>query len=99
MSVMNADPLGGGVGVFFHSRLLKMRGGEMTEKAKSDFSRGFISIPEASRKLSVSRAHMYQLVREGQIRSYSFGRRAFRVRVEDLEEYVKSSAQNCRRSI
>lgn len=47
---------------------------------------GMITLQEACRRLSVSRATLYRWSRQGRLRLYQVGPRSTRVREEDLQE-------------
>jgi len=43
---------------------------------------------EAAERLGIGRAHLYELLRRGELRSISLGTHARRIAVEDLEAFV-----------
>ncbi|MDB5294611.1 MAG: Helix-turn-helix domain [Phycisphaerales bacterium] len=52
----------------------------------------FMKLSEAARLLRLDRWTLRQIVREGRLRSYRFGKRSFRFRVTDIQEFIASSA-------
>jgi len=51
----------------------------------------FIKIPEAATRLGTSNEQVYKLVKKGQIKCFSFGRKCLRIRISDLQEYIEKS--------
>lgn len=51
-------------------------------------SRLLLRPEEAAERLGIGRAHLYELLRRGELRSISLGSHARRIPVEDLEAFV-----------
>lgn len=51
------------------------------------------TIQEVSQKLGISRSLCYREIRSGNLRAHRFARRAYRVRPEDLADYIDRSVQ------
>jgi excisionase family DNA binding protein len=57
-------------------------------RATNDVGQMLITVPEAARRLAISRSHLYQHLQRGTLPSVHLGR-ARRIRVMDLEAFVK----------
>jgi excisionase family DNA binding protein len=53
----------------------------------------FLSIPEASRQLGISRNHLYHLIRTGRVPFYRLSPRTLRVDLNEMREYMGLLAQ------
>jgi excisionase family DNA binding protein len=61
----------------------------MVDEVMSDAGTQLLTPEEAARRLSIGRSFMFSLLHTGAIRSVKIGR-ARRVRVHDLDEYVRT---------
>jgi excisionase family DNA binding protein len=61
---------------------------DQADRATNDVGQVLITVPEAARRLAISRSHLYQHLQRGTLPSVHLGR-ARRIRVMDLEAFVK----------
>ena len=64
------------------------RGMDQSDRATHDVGQVLITVPEAARRLAISRSHLYQHLQRRALPSVRIGR-ARRIRVMDLEAFVK----------
>ena len=65
----------------------------MSTSNKTKIISNFISINGVSERLGISKPLAYRLIREGRLKAHVFGKKALRVHIDDLNKYIKSSAQ------
>ena len=61
---------------------------DQADKATHDVGQVLITVPEAARRLAISRSHLYQHLQRLSLPSVRIGR-ARRIRVMDLEAFVE----------
>jgi excisionase family DNA binding protein len=67
---------------------LEDQGMDQADRATNDVGQVLITVPEAARRLAISRSHLYQHLQRGTLPSVHLGR-ARRIRIADLESFVK----------
>lgn len=48
-----------------------------------------VSVPEASKALGVSKAHLYRLIKRGKVPSYKLSARTTRIDPDELRDFVR----------
>ena len=66
-----------------------MHTNNLQELRKSEF----IPISEAAEKLGISKPLAYRIIREGRLRVHNFGKKCLRISSDDLQAYIRRSAQ------
>ena len=69
-------------------RRWRLRNREVDADVQAD-TRLLLRPEEAAEKLGISRAHLYTLLRSGELSSISLGAKARRIALEDLEDFVQ----------